>query len=593
MSVAGALGKLSDTQYRTARVRTKDGRVARVRVPKNASPQDVVVMAEKVIPKEPKREEKPTSFWQGVGEGLQKPIANTARMFEDMPLVGTPLRMAGAVMNTLSGNGLVPSMALPFEAASRKAIEKSPYQGSTAGRIAGGVLGTLPTAAMPAGAIAQGVTSGLLMTENLDDPKTALRDAAIGGVMGKAGDVAGKAIGKGISRAVGGRAATQAIKAAPKTPKDAAYQQAVKTLSDADVLMTPGQRAGGFARKMEDAVDTLGTISQYTPMGSAKEGALVDMNRAAYNEVLKPLGITLKRSVTPGREALRNLDDAVGMAYEKAAAPLKLQVDDALTARLGSYVDDALARMGPDDAAQLDANIAKIVSWRQRAEPLSGKEVSRFLGDMRKVASNARTQGKQELADSLWSMHDDIENAALAQSAPGAVGPFKKAREAVRRFKILEDAGAKTNDGLVTPGQFKTATHKLGYGNTRNRLTRGEAPMQELADAASLVLPDKLGNSGSAERAGLLSLLSGGTIFGAGSAVGVPVPAAGVLGAGSMAYTPAVNRFMQYGRRLPAGRVDVGEVIARNTPALGRGSAGLLSVAGLYPFLSQEIEPLP
>lgn len=593
MAIGDRLTDLSATQYRTARVRMEDGRVARVRVPKNATPEQAVQIARQVVPKtkpQTQQREKPTSFWQGVGEGLQKPVTNALRMAEQIAIPGAGLARAFGI------NTPVAAAADDVDTWAERKSAQSPYRGSTMGRITGGVIGTLPTAMIPGGPVAQGAASGLLMTPDMENLPTVARDMAIGGVMGKVGDVAGKAIGRGVSRAVGGRQATQALRAAPRKPvtaKAQAYDDAVKVLADNDVLMTPGMRAGGMGRRMEDAADSIPWLRDVTPIGPAKDGALVDMNRAAYNQVLKPLGITLNRNVTPGREALQGLDEAVSMAYEKAAAPLRLQMDDGLVAQLSSYTDDAAARMGPDDATQLSANIEKFISWRQRPEPLKGSEVTRTLADMRKVASNARAQNKQELADTLWAMHDDIEEAAMSQSPKGAVEPFRKAREAVRRMRILEDAGAKTNDGLVTPGAFKAATHRLGYGTTRNRLTRGEAPMQEFADAASVVLPDRLGNSGTAERAGLLSLISGGSLFGAGSVAGLPLPAAGLLGLGAQAYRPSVNSLLQSGRSIPAGRVNAGELIARNVPAMGSAGRGLLSVAGLYPFLSEELEPLP
>lgn len=55
MSVADRLNQLSASQYRVARVRMPDGRVARVKVPKDSTPEQAVAIARRVVPKEPQK----------------------------------------------------------------------------------------------------------------------------------------------------------------------------------------------------------------------------------------------------------------------------------------------------------------------------------------------------------------------------------------------------------------------------------------------------------------------------------------------------------------------------------------------------------
>ena len=573
MSVRGALSKLSGDEH--VDVRMRDGTIIQ-NVPRNASKAEIERRWRKARDAGAIEDTRPTSFLQGALEGVQKPVTNALRAVSRV----NPLMNFGPI-------NMGENIARVAEAGLAAQRSQAPVRGSTAGRIFGGVGATLPLGGVPGGVMAQGATAGVLMSDNMNDPREVLPAAAIGAASAKAGDLLGKGIAKGAGRLIGGRKAIPPK--VPKNPIRAAQKKAVKVLADEDVLMSPGARVGGIARKLEDAADTI----PLSPTRSAKEASLIDFNRAVYNQVLKPLNIKVNKNVTPGRDALAALDDSVNAAYQRTGSKLQLQLDDALMSRLDSYRQGAVARMGPESARQLEANIDNILQWRARPAPLKGSEVTSTLRDMRTVASSARAEGKQALADTLWSMHDDIENAALRQSPKGAVKLFTQAREAVRRMRILEDAGAKSNNGFITPGQFKSATHRLGYGTTRGRLTRGEAPMQEFADAAALVLPDKLPNSGTAERSALTSLLTTGGIYGGATGLlGVSNPVGAAAAAPAAAYIPPVNRLLQYGRTLPPARVNAGEMVGRSAPLLGRGSAGIATGAGLYPFLYGE-EPLP
>lgn len=544
-----------------------DGKRYRVTAPEGATEADVMARVS--------GQAKPTSFWQGVAEGIQKPATNAVRMLAKTNPIGMLADAAtGVVRNTAAG----------MDRGAETAKARSPYQGSTLGRIAGGVVGTVPSAFIPGGPLvapmAQGAAAGALASNDINDVQGTARDAAIGSAFGLGGGLIGKAVSKGVARAVGGRRATPP--APPKMPKQQAYRDATEVLSKNGVLMTPGMRRGGMARRIEDAADTI----PLSPSRAAKEGSLVDFNRGVYNQVLEPLGIKAKSKVTPGQDAYNKLDDTVSTAYDQAAQGLRLQMDDGLMSRLSGYADNAVATMGPEDAAQLNANIANILKWRQRDAPLAGKEVSATLADMRKVASSARASGKMTLADTLWSMHDDIEHAAMSQSPQGVVSNFARARESMRRMHILDKAGAKSTDGFVTPSQFKTAVHSKGYGVTDKRLARGEAPMQNYADAAALVLPDRLPNSGTAERAGLLSLANGAAGAGAANLLGIAPIAAPLAAAPASMYIPAVNRLMQYGRQLSPSRIEFGGAVNRSAPMLNRVGTGLgsISALSLWPY---------
>jgi hypothetical protein len=549
-----------------------NGRIARIEVPAGTTPEQARRMALEAVGGDEKGivgsvtddrpDTRPKSFWQGLLEGAVK-AANNAQW----------------ALDTITGKELArkiggqPTASQLQRAQLKQQQEKSRYRGSTAGRITGGVIGTLPTMLVPGGPIAQGAAAGGLLTDDPNDIGGLARDVAIGGVMGKVGDVAGK----GLSRVIGGRTAV-ASRAPKLPPAKQAYKNAVAKLDDAGVTMTPGQRVGGVARRVEDASDSLGILA---PAPKAKAIASEGFNRGAYNEVLKPLGVRVPDNLSPGHDAVGKVLDMADEAYTAAARPLTLQFDQPLEAAINKRMTDAAARMGPDEVAQLNANVANILTWRQSGGPLQGPQVTQTLGNLRKVASGARASGKQTLADDLWGLHDDVEAAMMRSSPQGVREPFHRAREAVRRGNILADAVSKAKDGIMTPGNFNTAVSRLGYGTTRKSLARQNAPMQKFANAAGLVLPDKLPNSGTADRGLLMALLGGGA-----PAIipGAPAVAAPILGGAYGMYIPQVNKAAQrltlHGRNLPPARVAAGKMLSEYSkplttalPALAVGAA--------------------
>lgn len=145
-------------------------------------------------------DKRPTSFWQGVTDGLQAPAMNAGRLLAK----SNPL----AALSDLTPFGATRAIDALDKGMSR-ASAKQPYRGSTAGKITGGLLGSLPTALLPGGPIAQGAAGGALLSERTD-PATLAKNAAIGAVGGKLGDEAGRRIIAPVAERIGRTAPARA-----------------------------------------------------------------------------------------------------------------------------------------------------------------------------------------------------------------------------------------------------------------------------------------------------------------------------------------------------------------------------------------------
>lgn len=140
------------------------------------------------------RSRKPTSFWQGVAEGIVPAADNAGRLMEATPPLDLALRGAGFMQDVAQGRSPTFDRRSPRAAIKRevdKAFARSPNRGSTAGKIVGGIIGTLPTAALPGGPLVQGAAAGGLLNED-GTPLGIFRDMATGLVGGYLGDKFGR-----------------------------------------------------------------------------------------------------------------------------------------------------------------------------------------------------------------------------------------------------------------------------------------------------------------------------------------------------------------------------------------------------------------
>jgi hypothetical protein len=381
-----------------------------------------------------------------------------------------------------------------------------------------------------------------------------VQGAKSGAIMGAGGGAAGRVAGNAAARAMRGRQVSPAV----------------RQLHNEGVVMTPGQRGGPVKRALEEGV--LGSLPLVKSIPqAAKRRGVEQMNVAAYNRALKPLDAKLPMSTQPGKDAIAMVGDTIFSAYDDAASRLALGMDKPLDTAVTAIRSRATAAAGPN-AKQLGAIIDETLE-PLRAGPLTGSAVRDLLQDLRGEASGFMTsavKSEQRVGKQLWQLHDQLEATLVRQNKSDVLTPFKKAREAVNLFKRVESAAAKSPDGVFNPQQFRTAVTKRGYGTTVGKVARGDAPMQDLADAAKQVLPNTLQNSGTPERMAGLAALGGP------GAVGAFVdPTMGLAsGAALGAYAPGLDRILQ---NLALNRPDMfrrgGNALSAASPALGTAGA--------------------
>lgn len=378
--------------------------------------------------------------------------------------------------------------------------------------------------------------------------------AKSGALLGAIGGGGGGLVGAGLSRVIGGQEVSKPV----------------RVLADAGIVLTPGRRAGpgSMRQRVEDSV--LGSIPFVNAIPNAAKARSRDqLNIAAINEAaLKPIDLNLPMDTAPGHDTIKHVQDLVYGAYGDSLKALGLVDDPALQTGVDAIRNGAIANVGESNAPQLGAIIDRTLEPLANG-PVSGDDLQRVMsgvrGDASKLAGSADAN-QRAMGDQLWALHNELDDALARQNPADALPAYKNAREAVTGLRRIEDAAQRAPEGVFTPNQLFQAAHRKGFGTTSSKLAAGEARLQGLADAAKVVLPDVIGNSGTPER-----LLGAGALGGGTGLLGSIDPTLGAMtGASLLGYIPGVDRLLQnFALNRPDPFRKVGGLFGRAAPALG------------------------
>lgn len=428
---------------------------------------------------------------QGLGffAGVTKPIDNAATWLKDG---ADKLGIGQAITNFGQALGL-PSLE-QANAGHQAYIQQQEAQGKTPGewgKIAGGIVGTLPIAAITKNPWLAGAVGGALDTDNPHDLKQTALAAGLGAVGGKAVDV-------GVG-AVSGAIAPQ-------------VSSAVRKLGDMGVQLTPGQIMGGALRRVEDGATSIPFLGDLVK--NAQRRSAVSLNGAVINDrVLKPIGKSLPEGMA-GREAVDFADQKVSDAYERLLPKLTLQADQHFVQNASGILQRADEL--PADRATQVKNIIKnsLIGKFDPAGQMSGRAFQE--GDA-KLGQLARQYGASPDPEqrAMGGIFRDIQGEfrdLLERSNPQHQGELKPIRQAFANLVRVEGAAgsAGAKGGVFTANQLASAVKRFDSSPRKKAYATGKALMQDVSDPASEVLPSTVPDSGTPYRTLGAYLLGGG-----------------------------------------------------------------------------------
>ena len=433
-------------------------------------------------------------FGMGINQGFSKVLNNAARVGEwavDKIGLGDEYRALS------SGLGFAPDVAAA-EAEQAEVNASRPYTPSGGGQLVGEMIGTLPTA--PLGILTGGAVAGGLLTNERDAGGIA-KDAAIGAASSLVGDrlVRGAA---GIARP--------------------ALNRTLQTLVDSGIRVTPGQagRSSGTALgdvmgAVEDKVMSLPVAGDL--IGSRRGRGFEQFGRATINRALEPIGEVLPDGET-GRRAVAYAGDRLSAAYDAVLPRLSATGDQQFLDDLAGIHSEA-GMMEPGRQRQFENILNGLGRYWQDGVNLDGnalKEIETRIGERVRRAAMSTDADQRELGDRLGDVLAAVRDLAARQN-PAEAQVLSRINQGWKSLTQVERAAG--NSGAnITPAGYSQAVKASSDTVRRRGYARGEALNQDLADAASAVLPSQTPDSGTAGRIWQSNILG----LGVGTAASVP-----------------------------------------------------------------------
>lgn len=351
----------------------------------------------------------------------------------------------------------------------------------------GDTLGQIATSAyltrgLP-GPLAQAAGSGALMSE-AETPLGFAADVVGSGAAGKIGDLAVR----GVSALV-----------APQV------ERGVRYLADRGVRMTPGQIIPSLQRTEERLISRPFVGDQ---IAEGRRQSVRDFNRAAIDEVVAPYNAVSSAPVRvpegAGSGVVRDVGNQLSERYDRLVPGLQLVPDSELandiTALGGTLANGDLS---PTAVQQFERIVRNQVMSRLSGGPLNGeayRQIERNLGNQIRRYSRSTSPDDQAMAAAFEELQGAFQRG-LQRSNPHAAQELGALNESWANLVRVEGAASGARAGIFSPQQFRQAVRSTDRSTRGRAMARGEARMQDLAEAAVDVLPTDYPDSGTSGRA--------------------------------------------------------------------------------------------
>lgn len=469
------------------------------------------------------------SALRAIGLGIYEPIDNLSRRLLQTD-VGQAINSAGVALGLPDSNTTTSGRY-----AARANNSRTGYQ------VAGNIVGTLPTLAIPGGPVAQGAASGAVLS-NEDTLGGVAGDAAIGGIAGKVGDM----VTRGAARVI-----------APQV------NRGLRLLSDAGIPMTLGQiaaaggsRIGRAVKGIEDRAAGLPVVGDV--INAARQRGTEAYNRTVMRRALGRAGLQLPDDVPVGREGVQYVGDRLSAQYQQLLPRLAARPDAQFSADLLS-ASQTLQTVPTEVQGQFQSVLRAAFQNRGNGPTLAGDNLKAAEEVLTDFASRYRSAGdpnQRALGEAVGAVRDGLRQLVVRQNGQ-AGAQLQRINNAWRELTILERAagGQGNHNGVFSPKQYAAAARASDTSARRRATTRGTAPNQRMTDAAAGILPNTVPDSGTAGR------LAAG---------------AGIVGIGTIEPTTAVGLATLAAPYTAVGQNAANWLYFANRPALVRRGAALL-----------------
>ena len=283
---------------------------------------------------------------------------------------------------------------------------------------------------------------------------------------------------------------------------DPARMRAVEALRREGVNPTAGQVAGptvgqnqlyreastATGRQAADSAGDEFTRAAMRTIGEADALATPDVLEAATKRIGSVFDDAIQGvDIIPNQSNVTQLKSVIDQAEDLTSSGLPR-----LFERIGGAVDDAVTSGQP-----IRSDVAR--NWRSNLSALT---------------KNADSGVRSAAIDALEVVDDIIENSLNAAGRPESVQQLTQARQQYRNLLAIERAAIRSEGGILTPPQLRTAL----LGQSRRQYTQGKGDLTPLTRNANEVL-ETLPQSGTSPRS-LAQQITGNAPGGTGVGLG-------------------------------------------------------------------------
>jgi hypothetical protein len=394
-----------------------------------------------------------------------------------------------------------------------------------------------------------GGISGAMNTEHPTNGGAVALDAAMGAGLGYVGDRVGKAVGAVV---------------APK------INPLVQKLLDAGVKLTPGQTVGGMAHRLEDALRSVYGIGDM--IIGAQSDAQKSLNRAAAQQVVTPLGLTIPKDVPEGHAQVKWVGDTLSHAYDTVLNSIPGVRMDAQFGQKVGQLRQMVTGLPADQQHVFESFIQKDLKhvFSTPYSPASGRQMKtldELLGQQVRDLRSSSNPYDRQLSRAFAELQAETKDM-LGRQYPQHRQTIDALNQGWASLTRLEPAAAAAKGGVPTPEQLRSAVIQ-GDKTMRHRASaRGQALGQDLADAAAQKMNPTMGDSGTPARA-LATGIAGAALFSKNlGGLQINPWAAAALGAMGLPYAgkTAGNVTRAILTKRPVGAAAVRQVIEKARP---------------------------
>jgi hypothetical protein len=484
-------------------------------------------------------------FFAGTGKAISDVASGLKQRLDD----------GAAALESTFSNG---TTARDIQAAGQREIAETKKRDQPLMKDGWGLAGNITgqaaagTLAAPLGPLGAGVAQGFAQptTEGVGE---VLTNMGMGGAAGWAGDK----LVRGASRVV-----------------QPHVRPEVSALMREGVTPTPGQILGGNAARIEAKATSMPFVGD--AIASSQRRAGEELNRAAFNRALAPVGAKLPSSISLGREAVAYVDDTLGARYNALLPRLTVKADRQFAQEVSSLQNMVNTGAIDPSAANTFNRILQndVLGKFQGQNAITGQTMKAIESDLgahiRRLAGSSDSD-QRLLGDALKEAQETLRGL-VQRSNPAHAKELKAINTGWANFKRVQRAAGYVgaDDGVFTPANLQSAVKALDRSKDHGKFARGKALMQDLSDNAKSVMGSKYPDSGTAGR-----LMNVGA---AATAVHTPAIPLGLLAASGLYTAPAQRALAAALTKRPGWAPLAAEEIESLAPLMGLlGSSAALS----------------